>query len=676
MAETSAGSHPVMRSAGVLWWSLGAVAAVVLVAAVSVGIADTPYAFAGNDDPGRLAAAAYALLRLIAAISGGMTLGSLTYTLFCTAPTVSWRIDTDGYAGVLVAQRFSVVWLAAAVALIPVSAADSAGVTVAAVVRHQALWSLVSATEKPKAWIVVTVLVTVIAVGTRLAFSWITLLGLAALGAVAVLPPAVTGNAGEGPNHDLATGAVILFAVAASIMPGLAWCVAAHIRRGGQHGAVAVKRFWTAMTLCLLVAGLAAVVLTAILVPPSAVLNSTYGRVGLGAAALFTAIIAVITRVRSHARAGSPNPGRVALLVTITGALTLVWSGALVALAVQPAPAFDGQRFTAQDVLLGFDLPDPPSVLGFATLWRFDFVLGTAALLGIGLYWVGALRLRRRGDFWSGWRALSWTAGCVVLLIMTSSGVAAYGYGMFSVHMATHMALNMFIPVLLVLGAPVTLILRAVRPVGKGAVPGPREWILALMHSRVTRVLANPGVAIAVFVISLYGLYFTSLFSQLIRFHWGHELMNIHFLVTGYVFYWAIIGIDPGPRRLPFLARLGMLFALMPFHTFFGIAVMSMDSLIGGRFYRELQLPWLGDLAADQHLGGAIAWVSGEIPVLLVVGALLSQWARQDRRDGVRSDRRDDDYEDSDLDAYNAMLAQLATSRRAPAPEVAPVDPA
>ena len=108
--------------------------------------------------------------------------------------------------------------------------------------------------------------------------------------------------------------------------------------------------------------------------------------------------------------------------------------------------------------------------------------------------------------------------------------------------------------------------------------------------------------------------------------------MSIHFLVTGYLFYWAIIGIDPGPRRLPFLGRLGLLFAVMPFHAFFGIATMTMNSVIGDDFYGFLKLPWMTDLQHDQFLGGAIAWGASEVPVVIVVIALVSQWAASDRR--------------------------------------------
>jgi len=71
------------------------------------------------------------------------------------------------------------------------------------------------------------------------------------------------------------------------------------------------------------------------------------------------------------------------------------------------------------------------------------------------------------------------------------------------------MALNMFIPVLLVLGAPVTLLLRALEPAGARPSARPRaEWVQSLMHSKFTTLLSNAMIALAVFVVSLYGLYF------------------------------------------------------------------------------------------------------------------------------------------------------------------------
>jgi cytochrome c oxidase assembly factor CtaG len=63
-------------------------------------------------------------------------------------------------------------------------------------------------------------------------------------------------------------------------------------------------------------------------------------------------------------------------------------------------------------------------------------------------------------------------------------------------------------------------------------------------------------------------------------------------------------------------------------------------------------------------LGGAIAWAAGELPLVIVMLALLVQWARSDDRTARRLDRAAEldgsGGLGADLVAYNAMLAELA----------------
>jgi cytochrome c oxidase assembly factor CtaG len=91
---------------------------------------------------------------------------------------------------------------------------------------------------------------------------------------------------------------------------------------------------------------------------------------------------------------------------------------------------------------------------------------------------------------------------------------------------------------------------------------------------------------------------------------------------------------------------------------------MSMQTVIGEQFYRGLALPWDADLLADQRLGGGIAWATGELPLLVVLIALLLQWAKADEREAKRTDRRADADGGAELEAYNAMLRQLAEGDR------------
>jgi putative copper resistance protein D len=170
-------------------------------------------------------------------------------------------------------------------------------------------------------------------------------------------------------------------------------------------------------------------------------------------------------------------------------------------------------------------------------------------------------------------------------MFVTGSDVRVYGSAMFSVHMAEHMALNIFIPVFLVLGAPLTLALRALPAAGPDHPLGPREWLVMLVHSSVTRFISHPVTAFAVRRIPARSLLHTTI-RRTGPASLGHEFVSAHVLITGYLFFWGIIGVDPGLRWLSFIGRLGLLFAVTPFHAFFGIVTMTMTSAISGTFYR------------------------------------------------------------------------------------------
>jgi cytochrome c oxidase assembly factor CtaG len=100
------------------------------------------------------------------------------------------------------------------------------------------------------------------------------------------------------------------------------------------------------------------------------------------------------------------------------------------------------------------------------------------------------------------------------------------------------------------------------------------------------------------------------------------------------------------------------LFLAMPFHAFFGIAVMQSASLITKTFAHP-PLFWGINALSDQHTGGGIAWAFSEAPTLLVVVALFAQWIKDDERRARREDRAADRDGDAALAAYNAYLARL-----------------
>lgn len=303
----------------------------------------------------------------------------------------------------------------------------------------------------------------------------------------------------------------------------------------------------------------------------------------------------------------------------------------------------------------------PPLTPGRALELGGDPVLLVGCLLVLALYGVGVARLVRRGDSWSPGRVIAFTLGVLSIAAVTATRLNDYGMVLFSAHMVQHMVISMVSPILLLLGAPVTLLLRALPAAGRGR-RGPRELLVALLHSRYARAVTSPLFTIPLFVASLYGLYFTPLFDFLMGSRLGHLAMMGHFLAVGLVFFWPIMGVDPGPRRAGHLMRMLELFATMPFHAFFGIALMmATEPLVGS--YEEIPATLGTDPLADQSAAGGIAWAFSEIPTVIVLLALVVQWYVAEQRTSRRLDRAADRDGDAELAAYNTYLAQLGGNR-------------
>ncbi|MEV0918311.1 cytochrome c oxidase assembly protein [Streptomyces sp. NPDC049967] len=305
----------------------------------------------------------------------------------------------------------------------------------------------------------------------------------------------------------------------------------------------------------------------------------------------------------------------------------------------------------------GMNMDLPPFTLGRGLQFSADPIFLIGCVLAVLLYGYAVVRLRRRGDAWPVNRIVFFVIGVLSIALVMCTKLNDYGMVMFSVHMVQHMVISMLSPILLLLGAPVTLALRAL-PVASRGSKGPRELLLMLLHSRYMKVITHPVFTIPLFIASLYGLYFTPLFDFLMGSTAGHLAMMVHFLGVGLVFFWPIMGIDPGPHRPGYLLRMLELFAGMPFHAFFGIALM-MASQPMVEVYKNPSASLGIDALSDQNAAGGIAWAFSEIPSVLVLLALVFQWYRSDQRTAKRSDRAADRDGDQELHAYNAYLASL-----------------
>jgi cytochrome c oxidase assembly factor CtaG len=301
----------------------------------------------------------------------------------------------------------------------------------------------------------------------------------------------------------------------------------------------------------------------------------------------------------------------------------------------------------------------PLTALGWITVWRIDWLWLALAVVALTLYLLGVRRMRVRGDSWPIGRTIGWVMGWLVFMWATCGAPGVYGRVLFSMHMVMHMTVSMAAPILMVLAAPVTLALRTLRPRHNGT-QGPRELLLALVHSRFFQLIANPIVAAVNFFGSLIVFYYTPLFGLALQTHIGTVLMTLHFLLAGYLFAWVLVGVDPGPRRWPPVLRLVVLFGTISFHAFFGVALTSGTTLLAPAFFQGLHLPWAVDLLADQRTGGAVVWGIGELPTLVLALLVTQAWVRADTAESTRLDRAADRDGDAELKAYNARLSALS----------------
>jgi putative copper resistance protein D len=242
-------------------------------------------------------------------------------------------------------------------------------------------------------------------------------------------------------------------------------------------------------------------------------------------------------------------------------------------------------------------------------------VLGAVLVLS---YLLGLLVLRRRGGRWPWRRTAAWVVGAAALELVTATGVEGYGMMMFSVHMGQHMVLAMVIPILLALGSPYTLALRALPLEAR-----PRQVLVALAASVPASVIRSWPVRWALFLGSLYGVYFTPLFGTLMHTVWGHNLMLLHFLLTGCLFFGPIIA---GRATLP-SRRLAESFASTPLHALFGLSIMLVGHPVVS-FFDHPSPTWHVTALADQTVAGSIAWATSEAATVLVMILLLKRLAQ------------------------------------------------
>ncbi len=642
----------------VLRWALATSLLVggVLVLALVLGEGSPQAVPLGLPDPGPFTGWALPVVKLLSDLVGLATVGLLLTAVFLLpAPKA-------GLTGLSLLALRGASWAAAGWAVLPLAgyvltASDVFAVPVTQVFTPALLASFAFDTSTGQALLAQSVLAAAVAVWCRFALGAREAAVLLGLALATLVPPVLTGHSAASGSHHLAVVSLLVHVLAVSLwvggLLGLAWVA----WRGSRRLPAGVTRFSPLAAWCLAIVAVSGVVNVVVrLGEPSALVTSQYGALVLGKVVALLALGALGWRHRrrtvaqcvavcttADATATVARSLRLAFARLAAGELTIMAATVAlgVALSRTPTPVGDLAALDPAVDLIGRSLPPAP------TWWRLVASLSPDGLglvvvgLGAALYAQGLRVLRRRGDRWPVGRSVAWFTGLVVLAWATIGGLGLYSHVLFSAHMVSHMVLSMVVPAFLVLGAPVTLALRTLPGARVPGEQGPRQLLLAVLHSRLSRVLTFPLVALGLFVGSLYALYFTPLFGLLMGSHLGHAAMELHFLAVGSLFFHVLIGIDPSPRRTVPLVGFAVLLLAFALHAFFAVALMAESSVLGRDYYQLLDRPYRTDLLADQYLGAQISWAMGEIPLTIAMAAIFVQWWRGERREHARQRRNE-----------------------------------
>ena len=487
------------------------------------------------------------------------------------------------------------------------------------------------------------------------------------LSLVAIIAPVFESHSASSGSHSLAIGSLVVHVVAISLWVG--GLVAITFLKADDR-AIALPRF-SALALWAAIAVSASGTANAwARLSFQSAWSSDYARL-VFLKILLTALLIFFGYLNRRQLKGSlklngKQLGRLLSVEVLIMAITTFVGSKLS--TMQPPVRADSSQLDPGLVVAGIATPPPPNLWRLISLYDPDALMIGVLVTAVVLYIRGVVILTRRGDKWPVGRTVAFALGISAIDYATSGGLGVYAKFSFEYHMIAHMLLGMVAPIGIVLGAPITLALRTLPQGRTSEERGVRGTLIALLHSKPAAVFTNPVSALALFDGSLFVLYMTPLFGNLMQSHLGHLVMSVHFLLAGILFFHVIIGIDPNPRKVPHIVRIVILFAAMSIHAFFAVALLSTTTMLDQGYFASLQTPWNLDLLADQRAAGSVAWAMGEIPILLALVATFIQWMRDDSRETKRIDRNEARMaamgEPDELAKYNAYLSTLAEQDR------------
>ena len=682
-------------------WPVSVITGVVLL--IVIGVQSGVTGAQQLSDPGALTRWALPATKAVHNIAWALTFGGL---MFAAIILPRWtkmpkrrskaRDDAEEHPAytlaIKVASISAIIWTFSALSQIVFTYSDVAGMPVnTSEGFSEGMLDYVLAIAVGRAWFWMTIIAAVV---TSLIFALRTPTGMAwgaGLTLLGVVPLALVGHSSSGDDHFAAVnsiglhlfgvllwvGGLILLAILAPTLTGTAQ-LKPQVQKNHTQPLV-----YTILTRYSAVAGVAIV-----LVAGSGVANAAirmenlshflqpYGQMVVLKAVLTIALgliglahrVRVIPRLKTGTTQPPANARKILwrlIAVEIVIMVAVMVTAVILAKSEPPKPEEIPPNASPARITTKYELPPELTAIRWITEWRFNW-LWVAVVIFLTIWYIRAIRqLAARDVKWPVQRTILFFIGLAILVWDTSSAPAIYGLVLFSAHMVNHMILTMLIPIFVVLGAPITLALRSTQARQDGT-RGPREYMLSLLNSKYAKFITNPIFAAVNFAGSLVIFYFTPVFEFALRYHIGHELMNVHFLLTGFIFASVMIGIDPLPNRPTYPLRLVVLLATMVFHAFIAVSLTGSESLLMSEWFSAIGRDWGLSAIEDQQMGGLIMWGTGEFPTVGMALIVLFRWRQDDMQHAKRRDDRVDKYGDTDLDELNEYYARMAAANQEP----------
>lgn len=235
----------------------------------------------------------------------------------------------------------------------------------------------------------------------------------------------------------------------------------------------------------------------------------------------------------------------------------------------------------------------------------YEFIQSIPFILLLILYFVAVLISNNQYKRWPLYRTISWGLGVLCLAALNVGPLAKLAHADFSTHMIGHLLIGMISPLLFVLSAPMTLLLRSLNVKLARKLSG-------VLKSDPIRVFSNPIVASILNVGGLWILYTTDLYSIMNQNLAVYLVIHIHVFIAGYLFTRSIIYIDLSPHRTNFIYR-----------AFILVLSSASHGILSKYIYAN---PPSGVPITQAQKGAMLMYYGGDVVDIILIFILCLQW--------------------------------------------------